>query len=427
MQSEGNLTFFITFLGCKVNSYEVECIANDLEKKGYVLYQEDDLKDPNIVIINTCAVTKTSENKSNKTIKHYRNLFPNSIIIVMGCFSEVNKQKCVDSGANIVIGTKGRSDVLNLIDEYKKNKKTIFSNESAFKEKVYENISLSHFLFNTRAYLKIQDGCNNFCSYCLIPYLRGRSRSRKKEDILLEVENLIKNNYKEIVITGIDLGSYGIDLYENYRFSDLLEEILIKFPSLYRIRISSIEESQIDDKFIQLLKKYPNIANHLHIPLQSGSQDILKAMHRKYNLDSFFEKISKIREVRSDIAITTDVIVGFPSESDINFKETYDTIKKINFSKVHVFPYSNREGTLASKMPNQINNEIKKYRVHQLISLSNSLEANYKKKFYGKEIEFLFEHQKGNYFIGHSSNFLEIKVLSDENLNGKIKTLKYVK
>ena len=426
MQNKENLSFIITFLGCKVNSYEVECVANDLENAGYHNFDSKIDETPGVIIINTCAVTKTSESKSNRTIKKYKKEYPNSIVVVMGCFSKLNKEICADSGADIVLGTQNRSNIIELINNYKStNNKIISKNEVERSKEVYENISLSHYLFNTRAFVKIQDGCNNFCSYCIIPFLRGKSRSRKKEEVLKEIKDLIKNGYKEIVLTGIDTASYGLDLYDNYNFSDLLEDILKENKDLYRLRISSIEESQIDDKFINLLKEYPNIANHMHIPLQSGSSHVLDLMRRKYDLKAFKEKIDRIREVRPDIAFSTDVIVGFPDESDENFKETYDFVNLIKFSKVHVFPYSIREGTLASRMNNQVNGKIKKERVQKLISLSDKLAKEYEEKFDGQEMEFLFEHEKENQFIGHSSNFLEVSISSEEDLNGKIKIVKY--
>ena len=426
MQNKENLSFIITFLGCKVNSYEVECIANELEKNGYHNFDPKIDPFPQVIIINTCAVTKTSESKSNRTIKKYKKEYPYSIVVVMGCFSKLNKEICVESGADIVLGTQNRSNIIQLINDYKTTNNIIIDNNEVQRSKeIYENISLSHYLFNTRAFVKIQDGCDNFCSYCIIPFLRGKSRSRKKEDVLKEIYDLITNGYKEIVLTGIDTASYGLDLYENYNFSDLLEDILEKNPNLYRLRISSIEESQIDDKFIELLKKYPNIADHMHIPLQSGSAHILDLMKRKYNLEAFKQKINKIREVRPDMAFSTDVIVGFPDESEENFNETYNFINEIKFSKVHVFPYSIREGTLAARFPNQINGTIKKERVNKLINLSNQLAKEYEEKFDGKEIEFLFEHEKKNQFIGHSSNFLEISLSSNDDLNGKIKKITY--
>lgn len=420
------MTFLIDFLGCKVNNYEAECIANDLLNNGFTLCLPNEK--PGIVIINTCSVTETSASKSRKMVRHYKLLNKNAVIIVMGC----DVQNEFDYYANvlkcpIVLGTVDRSKIVEYLKEYLKNKEQIAIKENLKQVKTYENISIQQFLYNTRAYVKIQDGCDNFCSYCLIPYVRGRSRSRDKRQILSEVKELIKNGYKEIVLTGIDMCSYGKDLKENVSFSDLLESILKENPDLYRLRISSIEESQIDEHFIKLLENYQNIANHLHIPLQSGSKEILKKMNRKYNLDSFKGKISRIREVRPDIAITTDVIVGFPTETDDNFRETYDFCKEIKFSKIHVFPYSDRSGTVAQKITPKVSPKVKKERVLALIALSDQMKDEYEEQFLGKKIPFLFENydETKKTYRGHSSNYLEIHYQSDENLIGKTKDVIY--
>lgn len=420
------MTFLIDFLGCKVNNYEAECIANDLLNNGFTLCLPN--VKPDIVIINTCSVTETSASKSRKMVRHYKLLNKNAVIIVMGC----DVQNEFDYYANvlkcpIVLGTVDRSKIVEYLKEYLKNNEQIVIKENLKQVNTYENISIQQFLYNTRAYVKIQDGCDNFCSYCLIPYVRGRSRSRDKGQILSEVKELIKNGYKEIVLTGIDMCSYGKDLKENVSFSDLLGSILKENLDLYRLRISSIEESQIDEHFIKLLENYQNIANHLHIPLQSGSKEILKKMNRKYNLDSFKDKISRIREVRPDIAITTDVIVGFPTETDDNFRETYDFCKEIKFSKIHVFPYSDRSGTVAQKITPKVSPKVKKERVLALIALSNQLKDEYEEQFLGKKIPFLFENydETKKTYRGHSSNYLEIHYQSDENLIGKIKDVIY--
>ena len=418
------MTFTINFLGCKVNSYEVECIANELVNRGFK--HCEDGKTPDIVIINTCSVTETSASKSRKMIRHYKMLNKDAIIVVMGCDVQnefdyySNKLNC-----SIVLGTSDRNKVCDYIDEFIRNHKQIVAKEDLKKVKTYESLTIQKFLYNTRAYVKIQDGCDNFCTYCLIPYIRGRSRSRKEEEILLEIKELIKNGYKEIVLTGIDMCSYGLDFENKITFSDLLEDILKFNPDLYRLRISSIEESQIDDHFIKLLENYQNIANHLHIPLQSGSVSILEKMHRKYNLESFKEKIKKIREVRPDIAITTDVIVGFPTETEENFEETYKFCSEIQFSKIHVFPFSERKGTVAEKIYPKVDTSVKKSRVLKLISLSDSMKKEYEEQFNNKEIEFLFESFDENRkaYHGHSSNYLEIYYPSKEVLTGQIRNV----
>ncbi len=422
---EKHLNFLIESLGCKVNYYEGESIANTLESRGYKFFDKNQDSSPDIVIINTCAVTKTSVSKDRKYISSARRKYPNAVIAVMGCYANFGYEEISSKlGADIVIGTQHRDKLVDLIEEYLSKHKTIVLKDEE-KERKYENLSLKYFHEHTRAYVKIQDGCNNFCSYCLIPFVRGRSRSRAKEDIIKEINDLVKNGYKEVVLTGIDMSSYGLDNYQNYTFSSLIEDICINCKHLYRLRISSIEESRIDEKFIELLQKYDVIANHLHIPLQSGSKKIEELMRRKYNPEAFISKIKKIREVRPDIALSTDIIVGFPQEDENDFLDTFNFAKEIKFSKIHVFPYSPREGTIAARLSGQISLSIKKERVNKLIGLSNELAQEYDSLFKGKELDFLFETEEDGYFVGHSSNFLEVKVTSSEDLRGQIRKVIY--
>lgn len=424
------MTLLIDFLGCKVNSYEVEAVGEIFLKNGFSFFDKTKDEEPDVIILNTCAVTQTSVTKDRKTIKRYRKEYPKAVLVVMGCYAQFDYKNISENlDADIVIGTSNRLKIYDLVVDFLKNHKKVFLNDENNTIKKYENISLTKTYLTTRAYVKIQDGCNNFCSYCLIPYIRGRSRSREKADILKEISSLISNGTKEIVLTGIDMSSYGLDLETKETFSDLIESILVANPSLYRLRISSLEISQIDDKFLELLGKYPNLANHLHIPLQSGSEEIVKRMNRKYDIDGFVTKISKIREIRPDISITTDVIVGFPGESEENFLETYNFCQKINFSKIHVFPYSIRSGTVAARFKDQINPSIKKERVNRLLALSNKLEYEYTSRFFDQDIEFLFEDYvkeiKG--YRGHSSNYLECLVASGDNLENKTKIVHFTK
>ena len=424
------MTFLIDFLGCKVNSYEVEALANTFFANGYKLFDPRLDSFPDIIVVNTCAVTETSVSKDKKLIKKYRKQYPNAILVVMGCYSQYKYNYIANElGANIVLGTSNRTKIYDYIQEFLKNKETIIVHEDNKTSRVYERMNISKYISNTRAYVKIQDGCDNFCSYCLIPYIRGRSRSRLPSDILSEIEDLINNGYKEIILTGVDMASYGLDFDNKITLSDLLEMILSKFDNLYRLRISSLETSLIDDKFLELLKQFDNFANHLHIPLQSGSKKVIKAMNRKYDLPEFKEKVFKIRTIRPDISITTDVIVGFPGENEDDFLESYQTCKEIHFSKIHVFPLSSREGTVASKLSDQVDPKIKKDRVHRLLKLSDELEEEYYAKFYGKQIEFLFEEydEKLQGFKGHSSNYLQAYIKTDQNLKNKVKKIVFTK
>ncbi len=409
--------FYIHTLGCKVNSYESEAIREMMINDGY-LYDD---KNPDVIFINTCSVTAVSDQKSRQKIRSFVKKFPHSIIVVLGCYSQMayNFIKTIE-GVNIIIGTKKRVDVVSLINQYKETNKQIILVDKTSLDEDYEPLSISSYSDNTRAFLKIQDGCNNFCSYCIIPYTRGGVRSRPKEEVLKEVERLVNNGYKEIVLTGIHTGGYGKDL-KDYCFSDLLKDIL-KNQDLKRLRISSIEESEIDDQMIDLLVEDPRIASHLHIPLQSGSDTVLKRMNRKYTTEQFYQKLLKIRQKRPDIAITTDIIVGFPNESEEEFLETYEFAKKCQFSQIHVFPFSPRSGTPAYNMKGQIDPRIKKDRVSRLISLSSYLQEQYESKFIDKEVEVLFEEydEVSKIAKGHTSNYILVSIPSEVSLHNQL-------
>ena len=409
------MKFKIVTLGCKVNGYESNAVREQFLLHGFI---ED--KNPDVVVINTCSVTSVADQKSRQHIRKYHRDFPNAIIVVMGCYSQKNAEYILSNcGAHIVLGTSGRNTIMQCLNEYISTKVKIININDDVRHLSYEDFNVIALPKSTRAYVKIQDGCNNFCSYCTIPYTRGQSRSRNRLSIINEIKTLVENGYKEIVITGIHTAHYGLDIKE--KFSDLMEEIL-NIEGLYRVRVSSIEESEIDDHFIELLAKYKNIANHLHMPLQSGSPTVLKRMHRKYNVEDFIAKVNKIRVVKPDIAITTDVIVGFPGESEEEFLETYEFIKKVGFSELHVFPFSAREGTLAANMDNQVDEKIKAQRVQKLIELSNELHHQYASKFIGREVEVILEerNRKTSLLSGFTSNYLRVSVDLPDSYKGKI-------
>lgn len=388
------MKYKIYTLGCKVNEYESEVMASILDNHGY---EKSDK--PNIVIVNTCTVTNTADSKSRKLIRKVRREYPNAIVIAAGCM--VQNKKDINIDADILIGNKHKSEIITYLNEYKREK--IYDVED-MNNAEFENMKLNNFDL-TRAYIKIQDGCDNYCAFCIIPYVRGHVRCKKKEDVLSEAKDLVKNGHKEIVLTGIHTGNYHDG---NYDFADLLTD-LVKIDGLKRLRISSVEITELNDKVLNIIKNSNILVDHMHIPLQSGSDRILKIMNRKYDKSYFINKIKKIREIRPDISITTDVIVGFPSETDEEFLETVDTIKKINFSKLHVFPYSDRTGTVASKMKDKVNGIIKKERTKKLIDLSKELEKNYMKNFIEKEMTFIPEVYDNGYLIGHTGNYLLIK------------------
>ena len=409
------MKFLINTLGCKVNTYESNVIRDIFLNEGY----EESNSNVDIAVINTCTVTNTSDSKSLKVIKHTIKNNPNAIVIVCGCFSQINPDRLKDmEGVSIVLGNYNKSKIMDYINQYKKDKKQIIDVRELNDEK-FECMKLNNFN-KTRAFVKIEDGCENFCSYCIIPYSRGKVRSKLMEEVLDEINTLVNNGHREIVLTGIHTGHYGADIKE-YDFSDLLNEIC-KIKGLERLRISSIEITELDDKFLETLKNNKIIVDHMHIPLQSGCDKTLKEMNRKYDVAYFKDKIKKIRSIRPNISITTDVIVGFPNETEDDFNTTVNTIKEIKFTKLHVFPFSVRKGTVAETMENQIDEKTKKERVHILMDISKGLELDYMNKFVGCEVEFIPEVSKDGYIIGHTENYLQIKSKIKSNGHETIKT-----
>ncbi len=388
-------------LGCKVNTYENEFILSSFKDKGYEITEDK----ADIYIINTCSVTNQSDAKSRKLINRIVRENPNSIVVVMGCFIEANKDYEHD-GVSIIIGNKDKNKVVDLVEDYIKEqeKKKLLYNDF---DKEFEDMFITNMNSRTRAFVKIQDGCENFCSYCIIPYTRGKCRSKDKNKVIDEVNCLVNNGYQEVVLTGIHTGHYGSDI--NDTFPNLLKE-LVKINGLKRLRISSIEITELDDEFLKVLENNKVIVSHMHIPLQAGSDHILKEMNRKYDKKYFKEKIDKIRKIRPNISITTDVITGFPEETDELFTEAYNFIKEIGFTKLHVFPYSRRKGTKADLMPNQIDEKIKKERVKRLIELSNQLELKYLKGYLNQEVEVLIETVSNGVSSGHTGNYLMVKI-----------------
>ena len=392
-------------LGCKVNLYESEVIMNSFKKSGYEIVDFEDNAD--IVIINTCTVTNTSDKKSRNIIRQAVKKHENAVIVVMGCYSQVRSADIKEiDGVNIIIGNTKKSKVVSLVEEYLKNKKSITEIDDIMHTD-FEAMELDTFETRTRAFVKIQDGCNNFCSYCIIPYSRGNIRSKEKDDVVSEIKCLVKNGYKEVVLTGIHTGHYGKDKYD-YDFSDLLSE-LCKIDNLKRIRISSIEITELDSKFIDVLKNNKVIVNHMHIPLQSGCDKTLKEMNRKYDTKYYLDKINLIRSIRPNISITTDLIVGFPNETEEDFNNTLSFLRKVKFSKIHVFPYSRRKGTKADLMDNQIDEQTKHKRVKEVLKLSEELEIEYMNKFINTDVLVLIEKFENGIISGHTENYIPVK------------------
>lgn len=403
-------------LGCKVNTYESEFVTSLLENHGYQICHFDEVCD--IYIINTCTVTNTSDIKSRKIIRRAKRKNPNACVIAMGCYIQSDKDNIIDE-VDIAIGNRNKSQIVTLIETYFKDKQKINTLDSNFDE-TFEDMSISKYNNKTRAFVKIQDGCENFCSYCIIPFVRGRCRSKEFNKVIEEVTTLTKNGFKEIVLTGIHTGNYGTDI--NTNFAALLRE-LVKIQGLERLRISSIEVNELTDEVLEIIKNNDVIVNHLHIPIQAASDHVLKLMNRKYDLQFFINKIKKIREIKKDISITTDIIVGHPGETNEDFEEGIKVLKQINFSKLHVFPYSKRNGTVAADME-QIDDSVKKKRARVLLNLSKELEINYMNNFIGKELNVLIEQNHDGYCVGHTTNYLNVKIY---NQNFESETIVKVK
>ena len=403
----------ICSLGCKVNIYESELVTNILKNNNYTVVDFEDKAD--IYIINTCSVTNESDKKSRKMINRAKKNNPAAIIIVMGCYSQVNAE---DIDVDIVLGNKDKSKIVEIIEEYiktKQKKKIIYD----LTKVDFEKMEITNFDSHTRAFVKIQDGCNAFCSYCIIPYVRGRVRSKDPEDVIKEVTTLVEKGYKEIVLTGIHTGRYGTDI--NTTLEELLNK-LVNIPNIYRIRLSSIEINEITPGIKELLKENKVMAKHLHIPLQSGSNKILKLMNRRYNKEEFLSMVDNLR----DISLTTDLIVGFPNEGEEEFNETIDTLKKIGFIKIHTFPYSKRKGTPAAIMDNQVSPEEKKKRVHRILDLSNKYEHNFYESKIGKIYDGVVEIHSNGTTIVHTSNFIPV-IINDIVEEGTIVDVKIEK
>ena len=408
------MKYCVINLGCKVNSYECDFIRERLNEKEY---SECSLQDrPDIVIINTCSVTNQSDAKSRHMIRLARRTAPSAIIIALGCSAQNHKDKLLEVGANIVLGNKDKSKIADYIDQYLIDHKDVVKIYDLTNQE-FETMFLKSENNKTRAFVKIQDGCDNFCSYCIIPYMRGCIRSKDIDLAYDEIKSLVDAGHKEIVLTGIHTGSYGRG--KNYDLVDLIRRISL-IPSLERIRISSIEITELDDKFLDELQNNLKICNHLHIPLQSGSDIVLEKMNRKYDTKYYIDKINKIRAIRPDINITTDLIVGFAYETNEEFLKTLEFIKKVKFTKIHTFPFSLRNGTKAEEMKEHfVDEKIKKERVKQVIDLSNKLEEQYYKKFIGKTLSIIVETTKDTCSVGHTDNYILVSI--DETLESGTK------
>ena len=422
------MKFRIHTLGCKVNLYESEAIASQLLNEGFL--KAADFENADVEIINTCTVTSTSDAKSRKLIRSIAKTNSNAVIVVMGCYSQLNP-KSIESidGVDIILGTNNRHKIPELIKEYVLLKTPINIVKSSDEYKTFEELELHSLTKHTRGFIKIQDGCENFCSYCAIPYARGPIKSRDAESITLEIKNLVSLGVKEIVLAGINTGTYGKDL-KGISLASLLRKIIVEVPDLYRVRLSSIELMEVTDELLDVLAEYPDkIARHLHIPLQAGADATLKRMHRKYDTKTYAKRIAEIRERLGDIAITTDCLAGFVGESEIDFECAMTFIQKMQFMMMHIFPYSRRKNTEADKMEGHLDPQLINKRAHLMQKLSQSMHKDYIAKYLGKEMDVLFEQRKQNLWIGHTTNYLEVAIDANEsdltNEVRKVKLLSY--
>jgi threonylcarbamoyladenosine tRNA methylthiotransferase MtaB len=409
-------------LGCKVNHYETEAIWQLFKNNGYD--QTEFEQDADVYVINTCTVTNTGDKKSRQVIRRAIRRNPDAVICVTGCYAQTTPAEIMAiEGVDIVVGTQDRTNLISYIEKFKQDRKPINAVGNIMKARTYEELDVPEFTDRTRASLKIQEGCNNFCTFCIIPWARGLLRSRDPESVVQQANQLVASGYKEIVLTGIHTGGYGEDL-ENYNLAKLLED-LEQVEGLERLRISSIEASQITDEVIEVLKKSTKVCRHLHVPLQAGDDSVLKRMRRKYTVEQFKERIEKVREVLPNFALTSDVIVGFPGETEDQFMNTYEFIRDMKFAELHVFPYSKRTGTPAARMEDQVDEEEKHDRVHRLISLSNQLAKEYSSQFEGQTLEVIpethyTEKPENDLLMGYTDNYLKVVFKGSDDLIGKL-------
>ncbi len=417
-------------LGCKVNHYETEGIWQMFMNQGYE--RVDFNRQADVYVINTCTVTNTGDKKSRQTIRKAVRQNPESVVCVTGCYAQTSPGEIMEiPGVDVIVGTQNRSKMIEYIEEHIQTRKPVNGVTNIMKSRVFEEMDVPEFTDRTRASLKIQEGCNNFCTFCIIPWSRGLLRSRGPENVINQAQQLVDAGYKEIVLTGIHTAGYGEDM-NDYNFAMLLHDLETKVEGLKRVRISSIEASQITDEVIEVLDKSEKIVRHLHIPLQSGSNTVLARMRRKYTTNYYKQKVDKIRKALPNLAITSDVIVGFPGETDEEFKETYDFVKEIGYSELHVFPFSRRTGTPAARMKDQVEDELKNDRVHQMIELSNQLAKEYASKYQDEVLEVIPEErvhdeEHPELLVGYTDNYLKVQFEGTPDLIGKIVRVKITK
>ena len=414
-------------LGCKVNQYETNAMAQKFKESGYeIVDMNDDISD--ICIVNTCTVTNMSDRKSRHSLRRVKEKNPSAIIAAVGCYAQVAKNDLENMPEiDIVLGNEEKANIVQYVEKFIENEKKLIEIEDIATKKEFEDMGQITYTEKTRAFIKVQDGCNQFCSYCIIPYARGRVRSRNAESIIKEITQIAQNGIKEVVITGIHVASYGRDFGNENGLVELLEKIN-EIEGIKRIRLGSLEPKIITEEFMQRLSKLEKICHHFHLSLQSGCDATLKRMNRKYTTSEVKEIIERLRRYYDDVMLTTDIIVGFPGETEEEFETTYQFLKQAKLYKMHVFQYSPRKGTRAAVMPNQIDGNIKEARSKKLIELSNENQKMYNQQLVGKEAEVLFEDKEVEdgitYFRGHTQNYVLVKYKTDENLENTLKLIK---
>lgn len=401
-------------LGCKVNQYETNAMAQKFIEHGYEVVEFDEYAD--VYIVNTCTVTNVADRKSRQMLRRAKEINKDATLVACGCYAQVAKEELKKiPEIDLIIGNNEKNDIIQIVENHIAQKGAEDLVSDVMYKLDYVELGTTTYTEKTRAVIKVQDGCDRFCSYCLIPYARGHIRSRKIENVIEEIKKVVEEGINEVVITGIHIASYGRDFKgENIGLIDLLEEIN-KIQGLHRIRLGSIEPTIITDEFVERLSKLDKICDHFHLSLQSGCTETLKRMNRRYTTEEFRDVTKRLRSKFPNAALTTDIIVGFPGETDDEFNTTYEFLKEIAFYKMHIFKYSQRKGTKAAVMPNQIDGKIKEERSKKLIELSNENEYNYNKKYIGKQVEVLFEEREGEYLKGHTTNYIVVKHKTDKD------------
>ena len=413
MEKENKTVSFLT-LGCKVNQYDSDAMRTIFLQQGYKAVKEEEEAD--VYVINTCSVTSIGDRKSRQMVRKIRRKHPQAVIAVAGCYAQIAPEIFEAMGdIDVIVGAQNRSKIVEYVEQAQKKEKTINAVKDIMSVTEFENLYVdAEGETKTRAFIKVQEGCDNYCTFCIIPFARGKLKSRKQKDAVEEIRRLVARGYREIVLTGIHLGNYGRDLHDGTSLATLVEELLC-IPNLLRIRMGSIESVELSDDLINLIKDEPRVCRHLHLPIQSGSDAVLRRMNRHYRLPEYKKLISELREKIPGLALTTDLIVGFPGETEENFMETLETLRELRFSAIHVFPYSQRTGTPAAVFPNQVPGDIKKDRVHRVQELEKEISKEYRKTFLQKTVHVLIEEEKNGYFEGLSDEYIRVSI-TDKNV-----------